>query len=100
MKPILKQIALERMTLLIQSAISNARNEPELAQRQAMLAKKISSRHKVRMPFELRMNFCKKCKSFIAPGIGSKIRIGRSKLKSIRITCMFCGHTYRKIIAQ
>ncbi len=100
MKPILKQIALERMTLLIQSAISNARNEPELAQRQAMLAKKISSRHKVRMPFELRMNFCKKCKSFIAPGIDSKIRIGRSKLKSIRITCMFCGHTYRKIIAQ
>jgi ribonuclease P protein subunit RPR2 len=99
-KPILKQIALERMTLLIQSAISNARSEPELAQRQAMLAKKISSRHKVRMPFELRMNFCKKCKSFIAPGIGSKIRIGRSKLKSIRITCMFCGHTYRKIIAQ
>lgn len=100
MKPVLKQIALERMTLLIQSAISNARNEPELAQRQAMLARKISSRHKVRMPFELRMNFCKKCKCFIAPGIGSKIRIGRSKIKSIRITCMFCGHTYRKIIAQ
>ncbi len=100
MKPAIREIALERMTLLIQSALSNAKNEPELAQRQAMIAKKISSRHKVRMPYELRMNFCKKCKFFIAPGIGSKIRIGRSKLKAIRITCMFCGHTYRKVIAQ
>ncbi|HET6517178.1 MAG TPA: RNase P subunit [Nitrosopumilaceae archaeon] len=99
MKPVVKQIALERMQILIDNAISNARTNPKLAQRQALLARKISMRLKVKMPYMLRMVFCKKCKSFIAPGINSKFRIGRSTTKSIRITCNFCGHTYRKIIA-
>ena len=100
MKPALRKIALERMQILIKNAMSNARTNPELSQKQALLARKISMRHKIRMPYELRMVFCKKCKSFIAPGINSKIRLGRSSIKSIRITCNFCGHTYRKIIAQ
>ena len=100
MKPILKEIAIERMQILIDNAISNAKENPELSQRQALLARKISMRHKVRMPYELRMVFCKKCKSFIAPGLNSKIRLGRTSVKSIRITCNFCGHTYRKIIPQ
>ncbi len=88
------------MEILIDNALSNAKTNPKLAQRQALLAKKISMRHKVKMPYELRMVFCKKCKNFIAPGINSKIRVGRSTIKSIRITCNFCGHTYRKVIAQ
>jgi len=100
MKLVVKKIALERMEILIDNALSNAKTNPKLAQRQALLAKKISMRHKVKMPYELRMVFCKKCKSFIAPGINSKIRVGRSTIKSIRITCNFCGHTYRKVIAQ
>ena len=100
MKPILREIAIERMEILIHNAISNAKDNPQLSQRQALLARKISMRHKVRMPYQLRMVFCKKCKSFVAPGINSKIRLGRSSVKSIRITCNFCGHTYRKIIAQ
>lgn len=99
MKPVVKQIALERMQILIDNAMSNARTNPKLAQRQALLARKISMRLKVKMPYSLRMVFCKKCKSFIAPGINSKIRVGRTSIKSIRITCNFCGHTYRKIIA-
>ena len=100
MKPILKEIAIERMQILIDNAISNAKENPELSQRQALLARKISMRHKVRMPYELRMVFCKKCKSFIAPGLNSTIRLGRTSVMSIRITCNFCGHTYRKIIPQ
>ena len=100
MKPVLRAIALERMEILIHNAISNAKTNPQLSQRQALLARKISMRHKVRMPYELRMSFCKKCKSFIAPGINSKIRLGRTSIKSIRITCKLCGHTYHKIIAQ
>ena len=98
MKLDLRDIALGRMRTLVKIAIDTAKTNPELSQRQALLARKISMRHKIRMPYELRMAFCKKCKSFIAPGINSKIRIGRSSIKSIRITCSFCGHTYRKII--
>ncbi|MFB5647779.1 MAG: ribonuclease P protein component 4 [Candidatus Nitrosomaritimum yanchengensis] len=100
MKPAIRKIALERMQILIENAISNARTNPSLSQRQASLARKISMRHKIRMPYDLRIVFCKKCKSFIAPGINSRIRLGRASVKSIRITCNLCGHTYRKIISQ
>ena len=91
---------MERMQILIDNAITNARTDPELSQRQASIARRISTKYKIRMPYHLRMVFCKKCKSFIAPGINSKIRLGRASVKSIRISCNLCGHTYRKIISK
>jgi len=100
MNPSRKKIALERMYILVKTAISNARSDPNLAEKQANLARRISTRYRISMPYELRINFCKKCKKFIVPGINSRIRIGRTHLKSIRITCNFCEHTYRKVIAQ
>ena len=100
MKPVVKKIAMERMEILFENAIINAKINPELSQRQAFLARRISTRHKIRIPYNLRMVFCKKCKSFIAPGINSRIRLGRASIKSIRISCNLCGHTYRKIIPQ
>ncbi|AFS81619.1 RNase P subunit [Candidatus Nitrosopumilus koreensis AR1] len=99
-KPAVRKLAMERMHILIKNAISNAKENPKLSQRQALLARRISTRHKIRMPYELRMVFCKKCKSFIAPGVNSRIRLGRASVKSIRISCYLCGHTYRKIISQ
>ena len=90
---------MERMQILIDNAISNARSDPELSQRQASIARRISTKYKIRMPYHLRMVFCKKCKSFIAPGINSRIRLGGTSVKSIRISCNLCGHTYRKIIS-
>ncbi len=99
MKSSLRKIAMERMQILIENAITNAKINPDLSERQSYLAKRISSRHKIRMPYEFRMFFCKKCKSFIAPGINSRIRLGRTSVKSIRISCNLCGHTYRKILS-
>ena len=99
MKPIVYKIAMERMQILIDNAITNSRTDPELSQRQASIARRISTKYKIRMPYHLRMVFCKKCKSFIAPGINSRIRLGRASVKSIRISCNLCGHTYRKIIS-
>ena len=90
---------MERMQILIDSAITNARTDPDLSQRHASLARRISTKYKIRMPYHLRMVFCKKCKLFIAPGINSRIRLGRTSVKSIRISCNLCGHTYRKIIS-
>ena len=99
MKNSKKQIALKRMEILFNNAILNAKNNPSLAQKQAEIAKKISMKFKIKMPFEISSSFCKKCKKFIPPGIASKIRLG-SKPKSIRITCSYCNQTYRKIISQ
>ena len=95
-----KEIATKRMQILFNNAISNARLDPDLAEKQALLAKKIGMKYRIRMSYEISSSFCKKCKKFIVPGINSKIRIGRSNVKSIRITCNYCTHTYRKIISQ
>jgi len=100
MKLAKKQMAMKRIELLINTAISNSRKNHDLAQKQAELAKRIGAKYRIKLPYEIRLNFCKKCKQFIPPGIGSKIRLGRTNIKSVRITCNFCGHTYRKIIAQ
>ena len=98
MKNSKKGIATKRMNILFNNAVSNARLNPDLAEKQAGLAKKISMKYKIKMSYEIRSCFCKKCKKFIVPGINSKVRVGRSSVKSIRITCNFCTHTYRKII--
>ena len=100
MKPIEKKIAIERMNILIRTAISNVKSNPHLATRQAMLARRISTRYRIPMPYPIKMTFCKHCKSFIVPGINSRVRVGRCYTKSIRVSCLLCGHTYRKIISQ
>jgi len=100
MKARTRELVNERIQILIKNALTNARSNPKLAERQAFLAKRLSTKYRVRMPYELRMNFCKKCKKFIVPGFSARIRLGRSTIKSIRITCGFCNHTYRKIIKQ
>ena len=98
MKNSKKAIANKRIEVLFKNAVSNSRSNPELAQRQAKIIRKLSMKFRIKMPWELRASFCKKCKKFIAPGINSRVRLGRGKIKSIRITCCFCEHTYRKVL--
>ena len=100
MKNSKKEIANKRIEVLFKNAVSNSRSNPELARRQAEIIRKLSMKFRIRMPWEIRSSFCKKCKKFIVPNISSRVRIGRSNVKSIRITCSFCSHTYRKIIPQ
>jgi len=98
-KHIAKQIAMERIILLINNALHEAKSNNDLADNQAKLAKKIAMRMRLRLPYEFRQLYCKRCKQFILPGKSSRIRTGGSKLKAIRITCLECGHIYRKVLA-
>ena len=56
------------MQILINNAISNAKTNPELSQRQALLQDELVLDIKLECLMNFRMVFCKKCKSFIAPG--------------------------------
>jgi ribonuclease P protein subunit RPR2 len=95
-----RDIANERIYLLINHARGEALYDEMLANDQAKLAKKIAMRMRIRLPYEIRQLFCKGCKQFILPGISSRVRIGRSRLKAIRITCLKCGHVYHKVITS
>lgn len=93
-----KEIARERIDLLVESALKE--KDEELAARQMHRAKKIAMRFRVRLPYAARQLFCKKCKAFIVPGRSSRVRVGRAKTRAVRITCLRCGHTYRRIMAE
>ncbi|HYZ50213.1 MAG TPA: RNase P subunit [Nitrososphaeraceae archaeon] len=96
-----KIIAAERIKILLTSALEEVKqNKDDLADRNAYIAKKIAMRLRLRLPYEYRQLYCKGCKKFITPGKYSRIRIGRSRVSSIRITCLKCGHTYRKILEK
>lgn len=94
----IERIATERIDILIDNALMEIHNDENLSQSYARLAKKIAMRVRIRMPYSMRLLFCKKCKQFIVPGFNSRIRIGRANVKCIRITCMKCNHVYRKLI--
>jgi ribonuclease P protein subunit RPR2 len=90
-----KQLALQSVSNLIYTALYT--QDPFL-DNHINTAKRIITKHRLKIPFEYKILFCKNCKRFIIPGKNSRIRIGRSRVKALRITCEICGHTYRKII--
>ena len=93
----LKILARERVEILLINAIETAKDNIELAKRQATIMKQICLKHNLRRPYDTKQLFCKKCKKFIIPGVSSRVRLGY-KPKAIKITCIECGHIYRKII--
>ena len=93
-----REIAKERVRLLVDHALREALYDDILANNQAKLVRKIAMRMRLRLPYEIRQLYCKRCKEFILPGISSRIRIGRSRLKAVRITCLKCGHIYHKVL--
>ena len=97
MKKSQKDLAIQRIEILLKNALETAKLDADLAQKQAMLAKKISTKFRIRLPYEIRQLYCKKCKRFIVPGVTARVRIGRANVKAVRITCLKCGHLYRKI---
>jgi ribonuclease P protein subunit RPR2 len=96
-KSTIKQIALQRVKILLDTALYS---RDEFAQDHIKIARKIISKYKLKMPFEYKILFCKNCKKYIVPGKDSRIRIGRSNTKALRITCKYCNYTYRKIIEK
>jgi ribonuclease P protein subunit RPR2 len=90
-----KQLALQRVCNLLDNALHT---QDFFSNDHVATAKKIIAKYKLKMPFEYKILFCKNCKRFIVPGRDSRFRIGKSRIKALRITCKTCGHTYRKII--
>ncbi len=91
-----KQIATQRVSNIINSILKS--KDDSFSDQNVRMVKRIIEKYKIKIPFEHKILFCKNCKKFIVPGKNSTIRIGRSRLKALRITCKLCGHTYRKVL--
>lgn len=91
-----RELAGERVGILVGLAVREG-NEVHAA-RLAKTAKEIGMHFRLRLPYEIRQLYCKKCKMLIVPGRTSRVRVGRSGTRAVRITCLRCGHIYRRIL--
>jgi RNase P subunit RPR2 len=91
-----KKIAGRQIDKLIEYALTENKSNPEIAERHAEIAWKLSTRFNVRLG-ERRLFFCHKCKRFIVPPDTARIRFSK-KRKGLNITCLRCQTTYRRII--
>ncbi|MBO3769131.1 MAG: hypothetical protein QXS51_02045 [Thermoproteota archaeon] len=83
-------IARERMDILMRMALDMASENINDAEAYVKLAWRIAERYNIRGKPILRRYFrCSKCKSFVIPGRGCRIRI--LKNRGLGIICMKCG---------
>jgi ribonuclease P protein subunit RPR2 len=87
-------VATERFQILLDQAKKMAWTDEELSRRYVNLARKISSRTKVRIPREAKMYLCKGCGLALVPGRNAKIRL-HAHTTGIVISCMSCGAVKR-----
>lgn len=89
-----RQVASERMRLLLEMADDVLSKDPQLARRYTELARKMGMRYKVRIPVEYRQRICKGCKGPLKPGVNCRVRLQQDREPHIVITCLDCGeHT-------
>ncbi len=60
-----KLLAHERISILLRSAFQELDQDYDLANEQAQLAKKIAKRLRLKLPYDIRQSYCKKCKVFM-----------------------------------
>jgi ribonuclease P protein subunit RPR2 len=70
----IKKIVTERVMHLFIQAENTVEIYPERAKRYVILARKLSTRNKVRLPYGSSRRFCRTCNSFFRHGINLRIR--------------------------
>ena len=88
----IKNVATERISILLDEAEKNFSKYPERSHRYAEIARKIKLKYRVKMAPNLKRRLCKKCHKFMVPGKNCRIRIHSSRLI---YTCTECGDIRR-----
>ena len=99
-KRIVKQIAKERIEILMEQALKTMDKDPKLAQRYVELARRIGMKYRVRIPKKWKMFICRGCKKLMIPGVTCRIRIQRRREPHVTLTCLMCGHVKRYLIKR
>ncbi len=87
-----KKLAVERIHTLFREAEEQFKKRPELSNRYVELARKVAMKARVRMPREYRRRFCKKCHSYLKPGVNCRVRLTQHK---VVYTCGVCKEYMR-----
>lgn len=88
----IKEIARERIDILLSLAEKNVKTEPQLCRRYVALARKISKRYLVRIPAEYKHKLCKFCGIYLIPSFNQIVRLKRGYIEK---KCKECGGTMK-----
>lgn len=79
---------------LVETAAGTATSDPDLARRQAALARRIALKFNVRFDWRLKRFYCHGCKGLLYPGVNARCPLGPDR--TLIITCADCNHVNRK----
>ncbi|VVB70610.1 Ribonuclease P protein component 4 [uncultured archaeon] len=91
-----RDLALQRMERLFMLAAAVHSAHPERSDRYVQIARRISTRTRVRMPRLLKRLFCKHCGSYLSASV-SRVRLRDGVLTT---TCLSCGEQTRRPYAR
>jgi len=86
-----RDIARERMEILLGLAKKTLRKDPKLMRRYIELARRIGMRSQVSIPKEYKQRICKNCGTFLVPGFNCRVRTRPDGGTKVVITCLDCG---------
>ncbi|TRO46945.1 hypothetical protein E2P47_05135 [Candidatus Bathyarchaeota archaeon] len=95
MKSDTKQIARQRIQILFQQAKKSYRENPQLASRYILNARKIAMAAKIPLPTLYKRQICKKCNTLLVQGDNCRVRIRQKREPHVVITCLNCGSKTR-----
>ena len=87
-----RKMATSRIEVLLEKAQKVYSKDKNLANRYAVLARRLLTRHNARFPKGWKRRVCKKCGKFLVPGENCRIRTHKSR---ITITCLECENVVR-----
>jgi len=87
-----QSLAQERIIKLFKEAEISFKEYPQLSKRYIVLARKLSTRYKVRFTIDQKKLFCKKCNSYLKNGINVRVRLEHGVIVQ---TCLECNAVKR-----
>ena len=87
-----RKIAAERIDILFKAASEIYKTDPSLSRRYVELSGKIAMKYRIKIPKRYKLNYCRKCMSYLYPGENTRTRINNGK---ISVTCRNCGYIRR-----
>jgi len=92
---IIKDIARQRIEILLDQAYKNILDNPRLSRRYVYLALQIAKKTRVRLPKKHRIYICRKCYTYLVSGITATIRLRQRRSPHLVLKCNNCKNIKR-----
>ncbi|MCC6051343.1 MAG: hypothetical protein LM580_11585 [Thermofilum sp.] len=92
----LRDLARERVAILLELAEEVLREDEALARRYVELAFRIAAKARLKLPRRLKRRYCRRCKTPLVPGLTARVRVKRGcGGRRLVVTCLRCGFIRR-----